>query len=231
MKLHGALHQELSHALQLPSLQNHEPNQLYKLLSLWHSVIATENRIRQERWNGARRCGCQFNRFDMSFPLSTSLHPQHDLQPSSVHWVTHPTPMCLKVPFSTLPLQHTGIDRDIPWGSNPQMSPKFFLPLSFFPFFFSFFFSVVGLELRAYTLSHSTSPVFLWRVFQDRSLQLFAWGWLWTVIFLISASWIGRIIGMSHWYQAFLPISDGFSRGYDYEMLDQDGKPPLFFLG
>jgi hypothetical protein len=31
------------------------------------------------------------------------------------------------------------------------------------PFFF-FFFVVLGFELRAYTLNHSTSP-FLWRVF------------------------------------------------------------------
>jgi hypothetical protein len=32
------------------------------------------------------------------------------------------------------------------------------------------FFSILGLELRAYTLDHSTSP-FLWKVFQDRVSQ------------------------------------------------------------
>jgi hypothetical protein len=32
---------------------------------------------------------------------------------------------------------------------------------------FFFFFAVLGLELRTYTLSHSTSP-FLWWIFQDR---------------------------------------------------------------
>jgi hypothetical protein len=49
-------------------------------------------------------------------------------------------------------------------------------------FFFFFFFVVLGLKLRAYTLSHSISP------FSDESCELFAWGWLRTAILLISAS-------------------------------------------
>jgi hypothetical protein len=39
---------------------------------------------------------------------------------------------------------------------------------------FFFFFAVLGLELRAYTLSHSTSP-FCAKYFRNRSCDLFAW--------------------------------------------------------
>jgi hypothetical protein len=34
---------------------------------------------------------------------------------------------------------------------------------------FFFFFVVLGLELRTFTLSHYTSPTFLWRVFEPQS--------------------------------------------------------------
>jgi hypothetical protein len=54
--------------------------------------------------------------------------------------------------------------------------------------FFFFFFAVLGLELSAFTLSHSTSPVFfVWRVFRDRVLWIVYLGWLWSSILLISA--------------------------------------------
>jgi hypothetical protein len=50
------------------------------------------------------------------------------------------------------------------------------------------FFAVLGLELRAYTLSHSTSP-FLQRVFFEiGSHGTICPGWLPTSILLISAS-------------------------------------------
>jgi hypothetical protein len=39
----------------------------------------------------------------------------------------------------------------------------------------SFFFSVLGLELRAYTLIHSTSPIFVMIFLQIGSQELFAW--------------------------------------------------------
>jgi hypothetical protein len=42
---------------------------------------------------------------------------------------------------------------------------------------FFFFVAVLGFELRAYTLSHSTSPFFVMGFFLNRVLQ-FAWGWL-----------------------------------------------------
>jgi hypothetical protein len=46
---------------------------------------------------------------------------------------------------------------------------------------------VLGLELRAYVLSHSTSP------FCVRYFRLICLGWLWTVILLISASWVASV--------------------------------------
>jgi hypothetical protein len=41
---------------------------------------------------------------------------------------------------------------------------------------------------------------FLWWVFQYRVSQTICLGWLWAGVLLISASWIARIIGMSHWH-------------------------------
>jgi hypothetical protein len=37
------------------------------------------------------------------------------------------------------------------------------------------FFAVLGLELRTYTLSHSTSPFFVLDFFEIGSCKLFAW--------------------------------------------------------
>jgi hypothetical protein len=63
--------------------------------------------------------------------------------------------------------------------------------------FFSFF-AVLGLELRVFSLSHSASP-FCDGYFRDTILWTIYLGWLWTTILLISASWVARITGMSHW--------------------------------
>jgi hypothetical protein len=42
---------------------------------------------------------------------------------------------------------------------------------------------------------------------QIGSSELFAWGWLWSKILLISASWVARITGMRHQLPAlFLPF-------------------------
>jgi hypothetical protein len=57
----------------------------------------------------------------------------------------------------------------------------------------------VGLELRTYTLSHSTSPFFSLEIGPHK---LFAWAGF-KLILLISASWIASIIGMSHWLTIF----------------------------
>jgi hypothetical protein len=56
---------------------------------------------------------------------------------------------------------------------------------------------VLGLELRVYTFSHSTSPICV-RYFWHRVSWSICPGWLWTEVFLISASWIARITGLSH---------------------------------
>jgi hypothetical protein len=53
---------------------------------------------------------------------------------------------------------------------------------------FFFLFAVLGFELRAFTLSHSTSPFFCDGFFWDRVLRTICLGWLQTTI-LISASW------------------------------------------
>jgi hypothetical protein len=54
---------------------------------------------------------------------------------------------------------------------------------------------VPGLEVRAYTLSHSASPIFV-KVFWDRVLQTVCW--LQTAILLISAFWAASITDVSH---------------------------------
>jgi hypothetical protein len=43
-------------------------------------------------------------------------------------------------------------------------------------FFFFFFFAVLGFELRAFTLSHSTCPIFVKGFFEIRSLV--SWNYL-----------------------------------------------------
>jgi hypothetical protein len=58
---------------------------------------------------------------------------------------------------------------------------------------FLVFFSVLWHEIRAFTLSHSTSPI-LWRVIREGSHELFVQA----MILLISASWVARIISVSH---------------------------------
>jgi hypothetical protein len=64
-----------------------------------------------------------------------------------------------------------------------------------------FFFAVLGLELRAYTLSHSTSP-FLCYIFSRWGLMRYLPGWLRTLILLMSVCWVARIIDVSHRYLA-----------------------------
>jgi hypothetical protein len=71
------------------------------------------------------------------------------------------------------------------WNYSPTLqtpSPVIFLLLIFF-------FALLGFELRAYALSHSTSPFFVIVFFKIGFHNLFAClGWLQTAVLLISAS-------------------------------------------
>jgi hypothetical protein len=71
-------------------------------------------------------------------------------------------------------------------------------------FFCFLFFAVLRLELRAYTLSHSTVPCLCVRYFWDIVSQTICQSWLWSTILLISASWVARITGVSHSTWLFL---------------------------
>jgi hypothetical protein len=65
------------------------------------------------------------------------------------------------------------------------------------------FFAALGFEIRtSHLLRRSTTSatppgLFCDGYFQDRVLRSTCPGWLWTLILLISASWVARIIGMS----------------------------------
>jgi hypothetical protein len=63
------------------------------------------------------------------------------------------------------------------------------------------FFLVLRLQLRVFTSSHSTSSIFVLGIFKIVS-QTICLGWLWTVILLLSASWVARITGVSHQHPA-----------------------------
>jgi hypothetical protein len=77
---------------------------------------------------------------------------------------------------------------------------SFFLLRKLFSKDTNFFVCVVlGLELRAYTFRHPTSP-FCQGFFWDRVLQIICLGWIWTAFLLICASYVARVTGMSHWY-------------------------------
>jgi hypothetical protein len=61
--------------------------------------------------------------------------------------------------------------------------------------------------LRGYSTIQATTPaLFHVGYFWDRDLRIICLGWFWTMLLLISASWVARITGMSHWCPAFLPF-------------------------
>lgn len=62
------------------------------------------------------------------FSPLTPLPPQHDPQPSSAYWVTHPTLCALHVP-SLVPIIHAGLEGHIAWANSPEMSLALFLML------------------------------------------------------------------------------------------------------
>jgi hypothetical protein len=77
---------------------------------------------------------------------------------------------------------------------------------SIFLSFFSFFLQYWG--LNSWLSIWAPPPALcLWRVFRGRVSQTICQGWLWNVIHLISASWVARIIGVSHWCLASIFLS------------------------
>jgi hypothetical protein len=77
-------------------------------------------------------------------------------------------------------------------GTHPPKQDPFYIPVLHF-----FVCVVPGLELKAYTLSHSTFS-FCVRYFWDKISQTICPGWLQNMTLFISASWITRITSMSH---------------------------------
>jgi hypothetical protein len=78
--------------------------------------------------------------------------------------------------------------------------------------------AILGFGLRAsrllsrqYHLSHSTSPFFLWWVFQERHSTICTC-WLWATV-LISASQIGTITRVSQWHPATSSVLKMFCAG------------------
>jgi hypothetical protein len=72
-----------------------------------------------------------------------------------------------------------------------------------------FFFFLVVWGLNSGPSPWITPPaLFLWRCFRDRVLWTICPGWLWSTILLISASWVARIIGVSHWCLALASFLD-----------------------
>jgi hypothetical protein len=64
----------------------------------------------------------------------------------------------------------------------------------------AFFFFLWYWGLNSRPSPWATPPaLFLWSVFQDRVSQTIFLGWLWTMILLISVSWVARITDVSHW--------------------------------
>jgi hypothetical protein len=67
----------------------------------------------------------------------------------------------------------------------------------------SFFFFFSTGVLNSGPTPWGSPPALFWTVFWDRVLRTTCPGWLWTVILLISASWVAQITDMSHWCLAY----------------------------
>jgi hypothetical protein len=94
-------------------------------------------------------------------------------------WELGLEPKCSASQFSTFPIPHTVLFLFFYfWGSTGVWTSTCYagtLPLQPLP-----------------------QPFFVLGFFQDKVLQTICLGWLWTVILLISASWVVRITGGSH---------------------------------
>jgi hypothetical protein len=71
-------------------------------------------------------------------------------------------------------------------------------------YIYFFIFCSTGIWTQGLHLEPPHQPFFVMGFFEIGSCELFAWGWLWTVILLISASWVAGITGVSHRHLAEL---------------------------
>jgi hypothetical protein len=99
------------------------------------------------------------------------------------------------------------------WYNSPTMGCFWYRASLSFSFFFFFFFELLGIRLGAYTLSHYVSPFLCDGFFRDSVLWTICLGWLWTAIFLISASWEARIAGHGCPAQSFSFKNTSLSKG------------------
>jgi hypothetical protein len=91
---------------------------------------------------------------------------------------------------------------------------------------FFFFFCSTGVWTQDLHLEPLHQPYFCEGFFEIGSHRTICQGWLWTAIFLISASWVAKITGVSHWRPAiffFLQNSEPSIYFYDVWLL-------LFFV-
>jgi hypothetical protein len=95
------------------------------------------------------------------------------------------------------------------WGSNSGPHPCY-TKIEYTHTFF--FLAALGLELWTsqllgrHSTTWTTSSVLFYIEFFQGSPELFALGWHLTMILLKSASWVARIIGMSHQHLATIPF-------------------------
>jgi hypothetical protein len=154
---------------------------------------------------------------------SASLHTKH--VPTAVFILSHQT---LQQPHeaSSFQMRYLSLRNDT-WLAQSHFAH--FVPSNISSDSRLLLFSVLGLELRTSSLlgrpftTWATSPALFWCMcvgyFQDRTSQSTYLGWPWTVILLISASFLARIPGVSHWRPApdySQPLYHTVASGYHF---------------
>jgi hypothetical protein len=139
--------------------------------------------------------------FAVTFPYT------HVLNPDLVHPL-HYSPSFPYLPRLSFGCTWVGLNSELHACQASALPPESrHQPCFVLGVLFLFCFAVLGLERRACTLSHSTTPLCVCvRYFLDRVSWTICPFWLWTSILLISASWVTRIIGVSHQHLVPFPF-------------------------